>query len=163
MRLLAARCSFHRVYHPHVSTPKKRSKRAAGRTAPERADYGKPIDGFFAKQPPHLRVILEALRELVEKNAPDAVASLKWGMPFYSIGGRMMCALAGFKSHVNLILAASPSELDDPEGLLEGAGRGSRHLKLRALDELPKKSVRSWVRTAARIARARALGRRNEK
>jgi hypothetical protein len=118
-----------------------------------RADFGAPIDGFFAKQPPHLRAILEALRKLVEEAAPDAQSAIKWGMPFYSVGGNMMCALAGFKSHVNLILSGPPGAFADPDGRLEGDAKGGRHLKLRALDELPRQSVRGWLRTAVGIAR----------
>ena len=64
--------------------------RAAAARPKARADFGAPIGGFLAKQPPHLRAILDALRALVEEAAPDAESSLKWGMPFYSIGGKMM-------------------------------------------------------------------------
>ena len=118
-----------------------------------RADLGAPIDGFFAKQPPLLRAILEELRGLVEEAAPDATASIKWGMPFYTIGGNTMCALAGFKAHVNLILAGPPGSFADPKGLLDGDGKTGRHLKLRALDELPRVAVRGWLRAAAALAR----------
>ncbi len=121
-----------------------------------RADFGAPIDGFFAKQPPHLRFILEALRKLVEEAAPDATASIKWGMPFYCIGTDMMCALAGFKSHVNLILVGRTGTYADPDGLFEGEGEGGRHLKLRTIDELPREAVRGWLRTAAEVARKKA-------
>lgn len=118
-----------------------------------RADFGAPIDGFFAKQPAHMRVILETLRHLVEETVPDATASMKWGMPFYSIGRTMICALAGFKSHVNLIVSGPPGAFDDPDGLLEGEGKTGRHLKLRTLGELPPEAVRRWLRTALQIAR----------
>src|SRR5688500_1495880 len=37
-----------------------------------RADFGAPVDGFFAKQPPHLRAILEELRTVIEKTVPAA-------------------------------------------------------------------------------------------
>lgn len=125
---------------------------AAGKPAP-RADYGKPIKGFFARQPAHLRAILEELRTLVEDAAPDARSSLKWGMPFYTMGDAMMCALAGHKSHVNLILSGPPGTYDDPEGLLSGDGKTGRHLKLTSLDQLPRSAVRGWIRTAAALAR----------
>jgi hypothetical protein len=118
-----------------------------------RADLGKPIDSFFKKQTPEMRVILEALRELVEKTVPDAKASIKWGMPFYALDDQMMCALAGFKSHVNIIFAGPPESFKDPKGLLEGEGKMGRHLKLRSLDELPRASVQAWLRTAAKNVR----------
>jgi hypothetical protein len=121
-----------------------------------RADFGAPTDGFFARQPPHLRAVLETLRQLVEEAAPDATASLKWGMPVYAIGRTMMCALAGFKSHVNLIVSGPPGAFEDPGGLLEGEGRTGRHLKLRSVEELPLESVRGWLRSAAQVARGQA-------
>jgi hypothetical protein len=131
-------------------TPAK--KTPAKKPAP-RADYGLPIDGFFKKQPPAMRPILEKLRALVEEIVPDADSSIKWGMPFYSLNGAMMCALGGHKSHVNLILAGAPGTFDDPDGLLEGDGKTGRRLKLTSLDQLPEKAVRGWLRSAAAIAR----------
>lgn len=124
----------------------------------QRADFGAPIDGFFAKQPPQLRAILEELRRLVEEAAPEATASIKWGMPFYELGGAMMCALGGHKSHVNLILPGPFGTYADPKGLLEGESKLGRHLKLRSLDELPRAEVRRWLRTAAALARGPAKG-----
>ena len=128
-------------------------KTSPAKKPPPRADLGAPVDGFFAKQPPQLRAILDELRKLVDEAAPDATSSLKWGMPFYTVGGETMCALAGFKAHVNLILAGPPGTFADPDGLLEGDGKTGRHLKLRALDELPRAAVRGWLRTAAARAR----------
>lgn len=118
-----------------------------------RADFGRPVDGFFARQPPELRTVLEALRAAIEEIAPDATASIKWGMPFYEIAGERMCALAGFTSHVNLILSGPPGTFADPDGLLEGDGKTGRHLKLRSLDEVPRDAVRRWIGAAAQLAR----------
>ena len=145
-------------------TPKKRpaKKQAAKKPAAQqkkfgpRADFGEPVGGFFEKQPAPLRGILEALRKLIEQAAPDAEASLKWGMPFYTIGGAMFCALGAHKSHVNLILAGSPGSFDDPDKRLSGGGKTGRHLKLQPKAEVPAKAVRGWLRTAADQARKKA-------
>jgi hypothetical protein len=95
----------------------------------------------------------------VEAAAPDATASIKWGMPFFAIGGEMMCALGAFKAHVNLVLPGRTGTYADPAGRLEGEASTGRHLKLRALGELPRAAVRGWLRTAAERARARASRR----
>jgi hypothetical protein len=139
---------------PRTSTGGKKAA-AARKKPPPRADYGAPIDGFFAKQPPHLRAILDALRVLVEKAAPGATASLKWGMPFYTVDGAMMCALTAHASHVNLVLSGPPSAFADPAGRLEGDGKTGRHLKLRSVDDLPRAAALAWLRTAAKLARAK--------
>jgi hypothetical protein len=137
-------------------SPPARKKPAAPKRLPgARADFGQPIDGFFARQPSHLRPILVALRSLVEAAAPQATSSIKWGMPFYEIDGTMFCALGSHKAHVNLIMAGPPAGFADPEGRLEGVGQGGRHLKVTSLDDLPRAAVRGWLRTAATWARRR--------
>ena len=126
---------------------------ATTKTFGPRADLGAPVDGFFARQPPHLRPILDELRKMVEAAAPEATSSLKWGMPFYSVGKTMMCAMAGFKAHVNLILPGPPGTFADPDGLLEGDGKTGQHLKLRSLDDLPRAAVQRWLARVAAKAR----------
>ena len=85
-----------------------------------RKDLGAPVDGFFARQPAHLKPITDALRKLVAEAAPKATGAIKWGMPFYELDGVMLCAIGAHKKHVNLILPGAP---DDPGGLLEGEGK----------------------------------------
>lgn len=119
-----------------------------------RADYGKPVDAFFAKQPAPLRPIVDALRALIDEVAPGAESSLKWGMPFYSLGGRSLCAIGAHKAHVNLILSGAPGSFNDPDGRLEGEGKTGQHLKLRAGDEIPRAAIRGWLRTGVKNAKA---------
>jgi hypothetical protein len=149
---LAEACHLSDMKTAQKKAPAK--KPAAKKFAP-RVDFGAPIEGFFAKQPAHLRSILDELRTMVEEIAPKAESSLKWGMPLYTLNGAMMCALAGHKFHVNLILAGPPGTFADPEGRLSGEGKTGRHLKLRSLDEFPRDAVRAWLRTAAEVARAK--------
>ncbi|HTA20514.1 MAG TPA: DUF1801 domain-containing protein [Polyangia bacterium] len=120
-----------------------------------RADLGAPVDGFFARQPPELRAILELLRGEIERAAPGAVAAIKWGMPMYTLDGAMMCALGAHKAHVNLILSGPPGTYADPDGLLEGDGKTGKHLKLRTLADVPRAAVRKWLAAAAATARAK--------
>jgi hypothetical protein len=127
---------------------------AAKKPAP-RGDFGAPIAGFFAKQPKPLRPLLEELRDLVHEAVPDAESSIKWGMPFFTIDGTMMCALAGHKSHVNLILSGPPGTYADPDNRLIGAAKTGRHLKLTATDKVPREAVRGWLATAAALARSK--------
>lgn len=146
---------------PTKSKPKKTTKQkpAAKKAAPKkygaRADLGKSIDPFFARQPPPLRAILDTLRALLAEAAPDASGTIKWGMPFYTLDGEMMCAFGAHKSHVNLILHGPPGTYADPQGLLEGEGKTGKHLKLTSADQIPREQVRAWLRTAAANARGR--------
>jgi hypothetical protein len=128
---------------------------SADRHAAPRADYGKPIDGFIERQPPHLRAILAELRGLIESTVPKAAAALKWGMPCYTLEGKMLCMLGAHRSHVNLVLVGPPEGFSDPEQRLAGSGKGGRHLRLESLDELPRAWVRRWLRAAASYALAK--------
>jgi hypothetical protein len=119
----------------------------------KRADFGAPIEDFFDKQPPALRAILEELRTLILDAAPDAQSSIKWGNPFFTVDGVMICALTAHKAHVNLVLAGSPDAFVDPDHRLTGASDSGRHLKLTDVSQIPRESVREWLRTAADLAR----------
>jgi len=133
-----------------------KKKVAKKKVAAKRADLGAPVAGFLAKQPEHLRVILDVLMALIAEVEPRAAGSLKWGMPFYEVEGHMMCGLGAHKAHVNLILAGPPKGFVDPDKRLLGAGKGSRHLRLTTLDEVPTESVRSWLAASAKYARGNA-------
>jgi hypothetical protein len=135
------------------AAPPKKKKVSPAKPGP-RADFGSPIDGFFAKQQPELRPILVELRRMVEKTAPEATSSIKWGMPFFEIDGKTLCALAAFKAHANLILPGRAETYADPDGLLEGEGKTGCHLKLRASDPLPRKAISGWLRVAAQRLRS---------
>src|SRR5215831_11189756 len=62
-----------RVRKRTAGAERKAPKRAtAARRPAPRADLGAPVDGFFAKQPAHLRPVLDNMRALIEEAAPDA-------------------------------------------------------------------------------------------
>ena len=120
-----------------------------------RSDLGAPIEGFIREQPAPLGTILEELRRLVEQAAPPGIqSSLKWGMPCFTLDDRLMCMLGGHRAHVNLVLVGPERTFADSGGRLVGSGMGGRHLKLRALDEMPRKAALSRVHAAAKYARS---------
>jgi uncharacterized protein YdhG (YjbR/CyaY superfamily) len=124
-------------------------------TAKKRADHGKPIDFVIDKQPAEIKAIAMQLRALIESAAPKATSSLKWGMPFFMLEGKMMVAIGIHKKHVNLILPGAPGTFDDPKGLLEGEGKTGQHLKITNVKELPKTEVKKWLAVAVKNAKAK--------
>jgi hypothetical protein len=146
------------VHHVVVAAKKQTKPKPVApkrATAAKRADLGAPIDGFFSKHKGPLRAVLVELRKIIESTVPDAESSIKWGNPFYTLNGKMMIAMSAHKAHVNLILAGPPNAFADPHKRLTGEGKTGRHLKLTSLDELPRDEVRGWVKTAAKLARAK--------
>lgn len=143
---------------PTVSRPSKPKKKTAAAKRPvrtklgARADYGKPIEGMLARQPPHLRAIAEELRGMIEVVAPEAESSLKWGMPCFMIGN-------GGRVDRRAQSAREPGPVGPkgtypgPKGLLSGEGKIGVHLRLTSAAEIPRSAVRGWLRTAAEHAR----------
>lgn len=51
--------------------------------------------------------ILTHLRELIHKNCPDVVESIKWGIPHFDYKDDFMCVLSSAKSHCSLTFIKS--------------------------------------------------------
>ena len=109
---------------------------------------GASVENYFAQQPPDKRALLIKIRGLVEKGAPDAVPTIKWGVPIYAQNGRNICALATFKDHVGLNFFAPPSALVDPKKKLEGEGKTSRMLKVRGAADIDAPAITRWLKAA---------------
>ena len=121
----------------------------AKKTAPAKTASTKDVAAtYVAAQPPDKRVLLERLRGLVAKGAPDAVPAIKWGVPIYAVNGKNVCALASFKDHVAINFFAPPRVLVDPGHKLEGAGKTSRLLKVRTAADIDSASIVRWLKAA---------------
>ena len=108
---------------------------------------------YIAAQPTEKRVLLDKLRALVVKGAPDAVPAIKWGVPVYAVNGKNVCALASFKDHVAINFLAPPSVLIDPGKKLEGGGATQRMLKVRTAADIDSPSILRWLKAAVPAAR----------
>jgi hypothetical protein len=105
----------------------------------------------YALHNPTVRPLVRAARELVVSVWPDAVEKLLKDTTIrYGTGPRMsdeVLYIAGFTSHVNLGFVRG-AHLPDPHGLLEGTGKGMRHVKLRSPDDLDRPGLRELVQAA---------------
>jgi hypothetical protein len=120
-------------------------KTAAKKPAAKRTGAGVD-DRYFAEQPADKAALLEKLRALVNKGVPDADVSIKWGVPFYQLNGKNICALASFKDHVGINFFAPPSAFVDPGKKLEGSGKGNRMLKVRTAADVDSASILRWLK-----------------
>jgi hypothetical protein len=139
----------------HVAAKKSSSagaKKAAPKQAASRADYGGPIGPYFERLPPEKRAPLEKLRRLVEETVPNAVSGLKWGAPFWTLDGKMLCAMGPLKHTVALSIYAPPEAFDDPKGQLEGKSAEYRVLKVKDEREIDAASVKRWLEAAVAAA-----------
>lgn len=57
------------------------------------------IDAYVASSAEFARPILTHLREAVHDACPDVEETMKWSMPHFTYGKRMLCGMASFKQH----------------------------------------------------------------
>ena len=124
--------------------------------------YG-TFDEAIAASRPEAQDLARALRRLVAAVYPD-VTEVPWPnqqVIGYGIGPKKMtehfCYIGAHGGHINLGFNYG-ADLPDPEGLLEGAGKKFRHVKVRRVDEAQQPGLRDLIEAAIR-ERERALGR----
>lgn len=57
------------------------------------------IDAYIRKAAAFARPILQHVRDLVHRAAPEAEETLKWSMPYFTSNGKILCGMAAFKAH----------------------------------------------------------------
>lgn len=105
-------------------------------------------DDWFNRAEPTQRRTLVALRTLVRSVAPEAVEEIKWNRPCYSNEKGMFCYLYSTKSYATLGFQ-NGAALDDPERILEGAGKNMRHVKFKQDRTPDQPAVLALLRQAA--------------
>ncbi len=119
----------------------------------------KPYDPAIRKLALQVRaVVLEELAPCHE-NIYDAYSAVAIG---YGSSDRLrdgICHVAVFTKHVNLGFNQGVL-LKDPDGVLQGAGKQIRHLKIRTAADLARPEVQGFLKSALQLARedARKLG-----
>ena len=57
------------------------------------------VDAYIAKAPPFAQPLLVEVRKRIHKACPDATETIKWNVPFYELGGKLVASMAAFKKH----------------------------------------------------------------
>ena len=109
----------------------------------------KNVDSWIAELDPEQRRIASALRELILDAEPGLKESIKWSNPVYEKAGNA-CYLSSNDTYVTLGFFRG-AHLTDPESRIEGTGRNMRHVKFRALEDIPQERVKAWVGEAVAL------------
>lgn len=123
-----------------------------------KAAQGTFVD-LLAGVDPDLAAIARRLRAMIRAVDVNTVETVRLGdhAATYGIGPRKMtdgyAYIMPMRGYVNLGFYQG-ALLADPERLLEGTGKGLRHVKIRSLAEASRPSVRALV--AAALARRRS-------
>jgi uncharacterized protein YdeI (YjbR/CyaY-like superfamily) len=108
------------------------------------------IDTYIAKAEPFARPILEHVRERVHAALPEAEETLKWSMPAYTLGGKIVLITAAFKAHVALNFWRG-QELRGEGANADAMGQFG---KIKSLEELPiDAELDRLIREAAELAK----------
>lgn len=95
---------------------------------------------------PH-RAVGEALRAAIRRAAPELVETVWMGTPAY-VGRKPVLYLAEYSDHVNLGFHRG-ALLRDPDHLLEGTGKGLRHVKVFRTGQARDPRLARLIREAA--------------
>lgn len=109
------------------------------------------VEELLRGRAPQVRRWVGSLRTLVRAAAPEAQERVYsgWRLIAYEHKG-LFCYIAPLKNGVNLGFYRG-ARLPDPDGLLEGTGKGLRHVKIRAADDLRPAAFKKLVRAAYRL------------
>jgi uncharacterized protein YdeI (YjbR/CyaY-like superfamily) len=117
------------------------------------------IDAYVERAAPFAQPILEHIRDRVQAVLPDAEETLKWSMPAYVLGGKIVLTMAAFKAHAALNLWRG-QELRGDAAKSDGMGQFG---KLTSLGDLPPdKELDALIRRAAELSRSAPAPRKTK-
>ncbi len=115
------------------------------------------FDKLLTTNQPEAQQLARDPRRLIRRLLPKAREKVYkgWGVADYGFSetGRGFVSIGPQKGYVNLYFMDG-ADLEDPGGLLIGAGKRLRHVKLQGPQDLKNKALHDLVRQAARLRRA---------
>ncbi|HVN17311.1 MAG TPA: DUF1801 domain-containing protein [Dongiaceae bacterium] len=107
------------------------------------------IDDYVEKAG-KLERVAEAVRALMGASVKGVEEYVNpWRIPSFDSNGPLCCFMVG-KEHVTFAFMRGAA-LPDPEKLLEGTGKGVRHIKLRSVADVKRPGVKKLVAEAAKL------------
>lgn len=103
----------------------------------------------YVKEAGKLEGVAKAVRALMKavKGVEEYVNP--WSIPSFDSNGPLCCFMVG-KEHVTFAFMRGAA-LPDPEKLLEGTGKGVRHVKLRSVADVKRPGVKKLIVEAAKL------------
>jgi hypothetical protein len=105
------------------------------------------FDAYLADQPAANQAVIRKLRAFVKRVAPSLRESVKWGNGCWLSDDAPIAHVYAAADHTQFGFLAGAA-LEDTHGLLEGAGKWVRHVKLRKASDLDESAFASLLRQA---------------
>lgn len=117
------------------------------------------IDAYIANSQPFAQAILKKVRERVHAVLPDVEETMKWSMPAYMVGGRILLITSAFKGHAALNFWRG-QEIGDGK---PKAGAMGQFGKLTSVSDLPSDQDLDFIiREGAALARTAPAPRKTK-
>jgi len=121
-----------------------------------------PVSEHIKKIPPAVRPIVQAARRAVKGVAPSAdeisyqsqpprSSTYMWKIVRYAVDGANIVGIGTFPKHSTMFFYRG-RELDDGSGLLEGSGKDSRFITLRAPADAERPAVKRLLEKAFKLS-----------
>ena len=109
---------------------------------------GKTLEEIAAKLNPPQRKIADKLRTLTKKTLPEIIETVKWGNITYLLDGKNLAWIIFYKNHVDFGFFRG-TELESK--LLEGTGKGIRHIKIPNDEDVPTEEIAKLLIEAMKL------------
>lgn len=83
------------------------------------------VDAYIKAFPENVQELLQQVRAVIKKEAPEAVESISYGMPAYKTNGKALVYFAGFKNHIGFYATPTGHEKFAAELSKYKQGKGS--------------------------------------
>jgi hypothetical protein len=105
------------------------------------------VDDFVQQKVlPEFHDIVAMLRALMRECAPDATERISYGLPMW-IGKSTLAWISPTKRDITFGFTFG-GEFEDRYGLLKGAGKHAKHVKIRKLADANQAALRSYIQQA---------------
>src|SRR5512141_1932358 len=118
------------------------------------------FDAYIEKSAPFAKPILRHLRQLVHEAVPDVEETMKWSMPSFVRGGKILCGMAAFKQHCTFgfwhqgMTAVIGADGGNGDSAMGSFGR------VTSLEDLPSdRKLAGYIRKAAELNESDAPAR----
>ena len=108
------------------------------------------VDDYVVnKVRPEQQEAVAFLRQLMGECAPEAREVITYGIPGWRRKG-MLAVISPAKTHLTFAFSRG-SEIEDKYGLLEGAGKVSKHVKVKDISAVNQEALRDYIRRAVEL------------
>lgn len=127
----------------------------AKRETGEKPAPPKDTDDYLAKISPDMRAMLEDLRKVIGKAAPEAVEAISYGIPAFKLNGKPLVSFGAAQKHCGFYVM-SPAVMEAHAAELEAYDSTKGAIRFPVAKPLPKALITKLVK--ARIAES--MGKR---